>query len=648
MIHVMMFVVSASTGAASPLQDRVVTLSSSGVRSADALPGAGYLDDAELERRLQELVVKFPDACMLTSIGKSRGGRELYCLRLGRGADVDVRPALAIVAGFDADFPVSTETAVRVAERLLNPPADVAGNKLVDVHTVYVLPRMNPDGWATASAMPRREHRGTLRPVDDDRDGAADEDGPDDVNCDGVITLMRVVDPEATHLPDPAEPRLLKEADRAKGEKPVYKIYTEGVDDDTDGEYNEDGPGAVDLNRNFMHAYPEHEVGAGPYPVSEPESKALIDFFLAHPRIALTVVYGRHDHVVKTPESGRNDATGRVPLALHQDDAGHYEEIGKRYRDLTGIKEVPKEDADGAFSAWCYAQLGIPTFACRVWTRPESSSTGGDAKKPDDAERKEPAKNKPEDGAATPEPGGVTQTPPSETSSKAAGTPEPAVETSASAPGAQEQAPTPESPKLPNVEKSPKEKVEPADKEAAAWLTYSDSLGDHGGFVPWAPFEHPTLGGVEIGGFVPLFLTTPPVAELDGIADRQAAFVFDLGTRLPKPTVQPLKITPLSDRVFEIETAIVNDGYFPTAMAMGRQNRRVRPIVVTIELPLERILAGERVVRVWSVAGSGGREKLRWIVTGEAGEAVAITFTSERYVFDQAQATLPARGDRAP
>lgn len=642
-----MFVVSASAGAASPLQDQTLNPSSGGVRSAEALSGAGYLDDAGLERRLQDLVVRFPDACLLTSIGKSRSGRELYCLRLGRGADVDARPALAIVAGLDADFPVSTETAVRVAERLLNPPADVAENKLVDVQTVYVLPRMNPDGWAAASAMPRREHRGTLRPVDDDRDGAADEDGPDDVNCDGVITLMRVVDPEATHLPDAAEPRLLKEADRAKGEKPIYKIYTEGVDDDLDGEYNEDGPGAVDLNRNFMHAYPEHEVGAGPHPVSEPESKALIDFFLAHPRIALTVVYGRHDNVVKTPEGGKNDATGRVPLALHRDDAGHYEEVGKRYRDLTGIKEVPKEDAEGAFFAWCYAQLGMPTFACRVWTRPESS-TGGDAKKPNGAEKKEPAQGKPEDGATTPESGGAAPSPPSETADEAAPTPNAAVAVSETAPPAQKEPVPSENRKSPDVEKQPKEKVEPADKEAAAWLTYSDSLGERDGFIPWAPFEHPTLGRVEIGGFIPLFQTTPPVAELDGIADRQAAFVFNLGARLPTPTVQPLKITPLSDRVFEIETAIVNDGYFPTALAMGRQNRRVRPIVVTIELPLERILAGERVARVWSVAGSGGREKLRWIVTGEAGETVALTFTSERYVFDQAQATLPARADRAP
>lgn len=647
MILVIRFVLSAFAGAAAPLQDQTVNPSSGGVRSADALPGAGYLDDAGLERRLQELVVKFPDACTLTSIGKSRGGRELYCLRLGRGADVDARPALAIVAGLDADFPVSTETAARVAERLLNPPADASGNKLVDTYTVYVLPRMNPDGWAAASAMPRREHRGTLRPVDDDRDGAADEDGPDDVNCDGVITLMRVVDPEATHLPDPAEPRLLKEADRAKGEKPIYKIYAEGVDDDLDGEYNEDGPGAVDLNRNFMHAYPEHEAGAGPHPISEPESKALIDFFLTHPRIAMTVIYGRHDNVVKTPESGKNDATGRVPLALHRDDAGHYEEIGKRYRDLTGTKEVPKEDADGAFFAWCYAQLGMPTFACRVWTRPESS-TGGDAKKPNDAEKKEPAKGEPEDGATTPESGGVAQTPPSETSGETARTPEPAVAASQSASRAQEQTPTPDAPKTPDAEKPPKEKVDPADKEAAAWLTYSDSLGERGGFIPWTPYEHPTLGRIEIGGFVPLFQTTPPVAELDGIADRQAAFVLELGTRLPKPAVSPLKVTPLSDRVFEIETAIVNDGYFPTALAMGRQNRRVRPIVVTLELPLERILAGERVARVWSVPGSGGREKLRWIVTGEAGETVAITFTSERYVFDQAQATLPAVSDRAP
>ena len=103
---------------------------------------------------------------------------------------------MLIVGGIDGDFPVASETALLVAKRLLDAPADSTVGQLLDKYTFYILPRMNPDAIEVFFETPKREQRAALRPVDDDRDGQNDEDGPDDINGDGFITMMRAVDPE--------------------------------------------------------------------------------------------------------------------------------------------------------------------------------------------------------------------------------------------------------------------------------------------------------------------------------------------------------------------------------------------------------------------------------------------------------------------
>ena len=77
-----------------------------------------------------------------------------------------------------------------------------------------------------------------------------------------------------------------------------YKIYSEGIDNDGDGKFNEDGIGGLDLHRN----YPENwrpdsgldatergwtQFGAGEYPLSEPETRSFVLFLLKNPHISI-------------------------------------------------------------------------------------------------------------------------------------------------------------------------------------------------------------------------------------------------------------------------------------------------------------------------------------------------------------------------
>jgi hypothetical protein len=628
-----------------------------------------YLNYEEMTAKLRHLAAAHPERCTLSSIGRSRAGRDLWAVRLAADGprEPENRSALLIVAGLDGSDPAGSAVALGEIERLLAPASEQRQiNALMSEHTVFVLPRMNPDALESYFAHPQVEQRLVLRPVDDDRDGAIDEDGPEDINGDGLITLMRVKDPEkADSLPDPGEPRLMKKADPVKGDAPAYVVYMEGIDNDGDERFNEDPPGGVELNRNFLHGYREHSEGAGPYQLCEVESRGLVDFVLAHPRIAITIVYGQHDNVIETPKGEKKDQTGQAPVDLHSGDVSMYREISERFRKLTELKNPPKSDASGAFFAWSYAQLGVPTFAVPTWPRPDEKeapppppeSQPGDSRSPAAATQRSSSRSPPMNraSATSPDAAESQDRPESEIADESApqtGTTaesQPQASIAVNVPSVKEKVAAAGGVVLEKIKdwlgggkkEEPAEKREPDDKEAAAWLMYSDKVRSGAGFIPWTPFEHPQLGAVEIGGFAPFFRTTPPESDLPRLTDRHLAFVLDLADRFPVIDFCETKVKPLAPGVYEIETLLVNSGYFPSATAMGLQNRRVRPAVVTLDLPLDRILGGERVQKVWSLAGSGGRKKFRWVIRGTAGESLNAKVTSEKLGDFNVRVVLP-------
>jgi hypothetical protein len=533
----------------------------------------GYMDHAALLKAAQELAAANAN-CRVDVIGESRQGRTLIVLTLADDfSKSSKRPALLMTSGLDARHRVGPETAIRVTRKLLADHADLLGDM-----TVYIIPCVNPDGMERNGGSVNYGHIGTLRMVDEDRDGRADEDGPQDLNGDGAITMIRRPDPPlddaATMMADPAEPRLLKRPVAEKGERATYSVYPEGLDSDGDGNVAEDGPGQIDLDRNFMHRWPEHEMNAGPHQLSEPEAAALATFVLQHRNIVEAITYGRHDNLINTPDPKPRDPAG-APLNIDGDDLEWYKEIGKSYKKITGQERAPSDDAAGSFHAWLYAQRGIPSFATVVWGRPEPSKTEdehkddktADAKSDDDDQKKDDRKAKKE---------------------------------------------------------GKDDKPKPADEEAAAWLQYSDRDRNHEGFIAWTPFDHPTLGRVEIGGFVPGFQMNPPSGQLDALADKQTAFVVEMMKKRPRLTIQGPSIKRLAAGLYEIRFGVVNEGYLPTTTAMARKARSILPTVIRLSVPSEQIVAGERVTRAWGINGSGDRFTQRWIVRVADGEDIQV------------------------
>ena len=160
----------------------------------------------------------------------------------------------------------------------------------------------------------------------------------------------------------------------------------------------------------------------------------------------------------------------------------------------------------------------------------------------------------------------------------------------------------------------------------AQWLEYADRVGR--GFVDWQPFDHPQLGRVEIGGFVPGFKMNPPQEAIDGIIDAQAEFIEDLLEMLPRVRIAPAMVERVGPGVWRVGIEVHNDGQMSTRTAMGEKSRRLTPYVLALDVPQDRLVGGSIIERVNSIA-PGGVMRAEWLVLGDEGETITAQLRTE-------------------
>ncbi|MGH7149549.1 MAG: M14 family zinc carboxypeptidase, partial [Planctomycetota bacterium] len=194
-----------------PLLGLILPISCAAVPGGRGVDTGPYRDEAALEAALRSLVAGSDGAASLASIGVSRAGRPIHLLRLASrdSPPPDERPAILVVAGLEGTHLLGTEVAVEAARALLSARGkDAAVDGFLAESVLYLVPRASPDAALARFERPLAERRGNLRPVDDDRDGRVDEDGPDDLDGDGAILKMRIEDPEGTMVADESDPRI--------------------------------------------------------------------------------------------------------------------------------------------------------------------------------------------------------------------------------------------------------------------------------------------------------------------------------------------------------------------------------------------------------------------------------------------------------
>jgi len=593
-------------------------------------------DPSAVESRLRELAAQ-PGSAKVQSIGKSIGGKDLWCLTLSEGDDAG-KPALLVVGGAHGAHALSTHLALESARELLGRAQnDGAAKDLLKARAIYIIPQLNPDGAAGLVGNPAREHAANARPVDEDRDRRIDEDAPDDVDGDGVITWMRIPDPKGEWLLDEKDPRILRKADRTKGERGTHRLVPEGLDDDGDGQWNEDAAGGIRIDRNFAHGWKEHDRATGTSAMSEPESRALADFLLSHPNIAACVVFGPHDNVRKAPRAGgegggdgeggdgaapggggrggrgRGGAGGGgggagAPTAILRDDLAIHERAAKLYKEVTGLEgDVEDLGSDGALHAWAYFQRGLPTFAIRGWVPPS-----GDNKSKDDVKAKES-----ESGDARPRGGrGGRRGGEERADSKPAdGEGEGSKDEAASAPASK---PAKAPAAKPEEDKSKAERTR---------LQWNDEKLSGAGFVAWKPSEHPALKakGIEIGGWKPGVLWNPPAAEVPELARKHTDFLLALAPELfPKVVFASSELTSHGGGLATLKASIRNDGKAPVMTAMGRRAGSVRALRVKLTVDRGEITVGRPQFLVSDLGPEDAPAEWTWVLRGEPGAKVTL------------------------
>jgi murein tripeptide amidase MpaA len=330
---------------------------------------------AELADLLHRYAQARPDLVAVRSIGRSHEGRDIWVAVLtnaATGVDTD-KPAFWVDGNLHAAELTGSTACLYWLHRLVSGHGDDArATQLLDTRCVYVCPRLNPDGAELALADRPRHIRSSTRlyPFDEEPvDGLTVED----VDGDGRILSMRLRDPHGAYKCHPDEPRLMVPREPGEFGGTYYRILPEGTLKNFDGltvTANRDREG-LDLNRNFP-AYWRQEFeqpGAGPYPASEPEVRAMVDFFVGHRNIGAAVSFHTHSGVILRPMGTQSDDD------MTPEDLWVYKRLSDIGARLTGYPAIsifhdfkyhPKEVITGT-QDWVYEHLGALFWTVEIW-----------------------------------------------------------------------------------------------------------------------------------------------------------------------------------------------------------------------------------------------------------------------------------------
>jgi hypothetical protein len=335
---------------------------------------------------------KYKDLIDLYEVGKSYEGRPILQMTVTNkktGKDTD-KPAAFFEGGRHSGEVTGTESVLWLARYLIeNYGKDPEVTHLLDTRTIYLKPINNPDGH-NLYMNTAQSNRSTVRPDDSDGDGLLDEDASDDIDGNGVILTMRWKDEKkGTLIPDPKDPsgRIMKRVPAGQG---IYLSGSEGIDNDGDGRINEDGIGGLDLHRNYPENWrPEEEAtgrgntqgGAGEYPLSETETRAVVTFLLSHPNIYIV-----NSMDTSVPMHLRPPSTSSSEERMYPEDLSWYrifDEIGKKTTGYARAGDVYSDYGNGSplfghgpdFGYW---QYGAIWYGDEIWNGARNKDYNGD------------------------------------------------------------------------------------------------------------------------------------------------------------------------------------------------------------------------------------------------------------------------------
>ena len=536
-----------------------------------------YYDYDEVTSVLKHFEKEYSQYMTLESICITEENKNVWAVALTnkKTGDMLSKPAFYMDGNHHAGEVTGSMACIHFIDTILTNSNDKFYSQLLDEKTIYVIPKMSPDGsdeyLHTANKL-RSVNRMYPKKLSD---GLHSED----IDNDGMILMMRVPSPYGAWKKSDNEFVMSKRMpDDVEGE--FYNIYPEGMIENYDEQHITIGKEkwGLDFNRNYPFGWfiEARQPGAGKYPLSNPENKAVADYVINHPNICSVLTMHTTGGVLVYPP-------GTMPSnKANQEDMRMFKEIGTMATEEMGYPVVNIFDAfltdtenysSGAFDDWCYHTQGIPAYTVELWNVKERS-------------------------------------------------------------GCPELWPV-------QRDKTDAQKEEEFLK-VVSWI--QENCPEY--LVPWKKVQHPQLGEVEVGGINFKFScqNCPPKFLLQEM-EKTTSFALRYTQVLPKLDCEDIKVTALSNDIYQIETVISNKGYLPTYVCEEAKKAQVNQDL-QIELIGAEILSKEVDVKELSgffnvqtsyayegIATSNYapcHQKLSWIVKGEKGTTVTLTLTSQK------------------
>ncbi len=493
----------------------------------DELTFDGYHTVDAMNTWYKRWAEQYPDIVDLYQVATSFEGRPILQMTItnkSTGKDTD-KPAAYFEGGRHSGEITSSESILWLTHHILsNYGKDEAITELVDTKAIYLRPQNNPDG-SNLYLHTAQRNRSSVRPHDNDRDGLLDEDPEEDLDGDGIIYQIRRLAKEdemdkANYIIDPRDPkgRLMKRVPAGKGK---YFVYSEGIDNDGDGRFNEDGIGGLDLHRNYVENWRPDvggdltgrgytQYGAGEFPLSEPESRSVVMWMLTHPNISVV-----NSMDTRVPMHLRPPSTSKSEERMYPEDLALYEKYDEMGLEITNypwagdvyetyMTRYPINTFTGDPSKpsplfghgpdFGYFYFGSIWYGDELWNNGAMEDYNNDGIYDDF------------DG-----------------------------------------------------------------------ITWDDRENGGRGFREWEKFDHPTLGEVEIGGFHPKFFSqNGPAWQLEGWAKKQALFNLAMAMELPQITLDDVSVKKKKNNIYEVEVEWTNTGKLPVALKQAQLVKIVR------------------------------------------------------------------------
>jgi hypothetical protein len=518
-----------------------------------------YSNFKAMSQKIDSLRKEYSSICSVKSLVKTATGKDIWVLTIGIG-DKDSKPAIAVFGGVEGSHLLGKELALGFAVSLVQEYSSPTIKELLDKVTFYVFPDVSPDATEQFFSDLKYERTINARSTDDDRDFVFDEDPYEDLNNDGLISLIRIKDPSGNYVESDEDKRIMVEADLSKGQSGSYLVYSEGVDNDKDGSFNEDGPGGVNFNRNFTFKYEEFGLNAGQYPVSEPETKAVADFLFDHFNIYTVFSFGPQDNLgepwkssekpaANSASSGSGQATRqsmgqgtgrrrgmeqgerRITSVMGSDETIN-KLVSDKYHEITGAKGAPvTKTSGGNFMEWAYYHYGRYSFGTPAWWFP----------------------------------------------------------------------------------------VEKGKNIEASFLKFFKKKNINDIFVPWTEINHPDFPGkkTEVGGIKPFAMINPPADTLGDLITKNYKFITAVAFLHPELEFLDIKTENAGQNIFRISLSLHNKGIFSTCAEIGENNMWTRIMRITIEPGLgQNLLSGQKVQRIDPLDGNETAE-FSWLINGK-------------------------------